>query len=327
MSQDTVKNNWRKPWLCVGWKRTFLYRSLIVKSQQKTCKKLTGFILTCFMVLCPADETNNVLAEVTPCESCCQLLNSPFGAIPVNSLVAGCPSLTREISITPWLIRISFCSELTPASQWFIASNPFLSFRIISHFLILPRHCSEGFMTFLLGVKTPLLPGVISVISIIHCCKLDLLKVSKTNQAKMVTMWAYLCISGKRMARSFLQHTLCIFPWLTIWEMFSPRQSRGTVPISCLLEGGASCLKAQSWGFLSSVVNSGFWVMYKTVSWSHPSHLYLSLPKGMWKMKKILGLFLTCQQFLVSVVRFVNPLNAGGWFRWWSRACSKNTFP
>ena len=139
------------------------------------------------MVLCPADETNNVLAEVTPCESCCQLLNSPFGAIPVNSLVAGCPSLAREISITPWLIRISFCSELTPASQWFIASNPFLSFRIISHFLILPRHCSEGFMTFLLGVKTPLLPGVISVISIIHCCKLDLLKVSKTNQAKMVT--------------------------------------------------------------------------------------------------------------------------------------------
>ena len=138
------------------------------------------------MVLCPADETNNVLAEVTPCESCCQLLNSPFGAIPVNSLVAGCPSLAREISITPWLIRISFCSELTPASQWFIARNPFLSFRIISHFLILPRHCSEGIMAFLLGVKTSLLTGVISVVAIINSCKLDLLKCLKPIKQKLL---------------------------------------------------------------------------------------------------------------------------------------------
>ena len=32
-SQDTVNNNWHEPWLCPCWKRTFLHRSLIVKSQ------------------------------------------------------------------------------------------------------------------------------------------------------------------------------------------------------------------------------------------------------------------------------------------------------
>ena len=32
-SQDTVKNSWRKPWLWVWWKRTFLHQSLIVKIQ------------------------------------------------------------------------------------------------------------------------------------------------------------------------------------------------------------------------------------------------------------------------------------------------------
>ena len=29
-SQDTVQNNWRKPWVCVCWKRTFLHWSVIV---------------------------------------------------------------------------------------------------------------------------------------------------------------------------------------------------------------------------------------------------------------------------------------------------------
>ena len=40
-SQDTVNNNWRKPWLCVCRKRTFLHRSLIVKSQQKKIELVT----------------------------------------------------------------------------------------------------------------------------------------------------------------------------------------------------------------------------------------------------------------------------------------------
>ena len=40
MLPDTVNNNWRKPWLCVCWKRTFLHRSLIVKSQQKRIELL-----------------------------------------------------------------------------------------------------------------------------------------------------------------------------------------------------------------------------------------------------------------------------------------------
>ena len=33
--------NWRKPWLCVGWKRTLLLRSLIVKSQQNKFELVT----------------------------------------------------------------------------------------------------------------------------------------------------------------------------------------------------------------------------------------------------------------------------------------------
>ena len=40
-SQGTVNNNWRKPWLCVCWKRTFLHRSLILKSQQNRIELVT----------------------------------------------------------------------------------------------------------------------------------------------------------------------------------------------------------------------------------------------------------------------------------------------
>ena len=40
-SQDTVSNNWRKPWLCVCRKRTYLHRSSIVKSQQKRIELVT----------------------------------------------------------------------------------------------------------------------------------------------------------------------------------------------------------------------------------------------------------------------------------------------
>ena len=40
-SQDTDNNNWCKPWLCICWKRTFLHRSLIVKSQQNIIELLT----------------------------------------------------------------------------------------------------------------------------------------------------------------------------------------------------------------------------------------------------------------------------------------------
>ena len=40
-SQDTAKNNWRKPWLCVCWKRTFVHGSLILKSQQNRIELVT----------------------------------------------------------------------------------------------------------------------------------------------------------------------------------------------------------------------------------------------------------------------------------------------
>ena len=40
-SQDTVNNNWRKPWLYVCWKYTFLHRSLTVKSQQNRIELVT----------------------------------------------------------------------------------------------------------------------------------------------------------------------------------------------------------------------------------------------------------------------------------------------
>ena len=40
-SQDAVKNSWRKPWLCVCWKHTFLHRSLIVKSHQNRIELVT----------------------------------------------------------------------------------------------------------------------------------------------------------------------------------------------------------------------------------------------------------------------------------------------
>ena len=39
--QGSIKNNWRKPWLCVCWKLTFLHQSLIVKSQQNRIKVVT----------------------------------------------------------------------------------------------------------------------------------------------------------------------------------------------------------------------------------------------------------------------------------------------
>ena len=40
-SQDTVNNNWCKPWLCVCWKCIFLHRSLILKSQQNKIEVVT----------------------------------------------------------------------------------------------------------------------------------------------------------------------------------------------------------------------------------------------------------------------------------------------
>ena len=40
-SQDTVKINWRKPWLCVCWKYMLLQRSLVVKSQRKRIELVT----------------------------------------------------------------------------------------------------------------------------------------------------------------------------------------------------------------------------------------------------------------------------------------------
>ena len=36
-----VKNSWRKPWLCICWKRTFLHRFLILKSQQNRIELVT----------------------------------------------------------------------------------------------------------------------------------------------------------------------------------------------------------------------------------------------------------------------------------------------
>ena len=39
--QGTFKNSWRKPWLCVRWKRTCLQRSRIVKSQQNIIELVT----------------------------------------------------------------------------------------------------------------------------------------------------------------------------------------------------------------------------------------------------------------------------------------------
>ena len=41
MSQDTVNNNWRKPWLCVCRKRIYLHRSSIVKSQRNRIELVT----------------------------------------------------------------------------------------------------------------------------------------------------------------------------------------------------------------------------------------------------------------------------------------------
>ena len=42
---DNVNNNWRKPWLCVCWKRTFLHRSLILNSQQNVTELVTRPVL------------------------------------------------------------------------------------------------------------------------------------------------------------------------------------------------------------------------------------------------------------------------------------------
>ena len=40
-SQDTVKNNWRKPWLCVCYERTCLHGSLMVIGQQNRIELVT----------------------------------------------------------------------------------------------------------------------------------------------------------------------------------------------------------------------------------------------------------------------------------------------
>ena len=146
MSQDTVKNRWRKPWLCVCWKRTFLHRSLIVKSQQNKIELVTR------PVVARTNLDNRVVGNTAKlyyvAVACFVLKISPFSAFK---------------KVQPWwCVTFVFKDEFKSFQQWHRRCKSIVSY--------MSSHGSCSLVVFCRSVKLLVKPWQLQLGGVLQKC-------------------------------------------------------------------------------------------------------------------------------------------------------------